>query len=128
MDLNFLVALPFPFILVLDCCYSGAFARGLIPRADKTIHTKEYFDQGRGRIVLTASDAMQYSFEENALRVEVTNPGSIFTRAIVDGLKTAKADLNQDGHIASFLIRLIFLNLNPVSILQRILTYTSYLP
>jgi tetratricopeptide (TPR) repeat protein len=87
-------------ILVLDCCYSGAFARGLLPRADKTIHTNEYFDQGRGRIVLTASDAMQYSFEENTLRVEVTNPGSIYTRAIVDGLKTGKADLNQDGHVS----------------------------
>ncbi|MFZ0514400.1 MAG: tetratricopeptide repeat protein [Candidatus Nitrosopolaris sp.] len=81
-------------VLLLDCCYSGAFARGLVPRADKTIHTNEYFDQGLGRVVLTASDAMQYFFEENTLRVEVTNPGSIFTRAIVDGLKTGKADLN----------------------------------
>src|SRR5215469_365234 len=89
-------------VLVLDCCYSGAFTRGFISRSDKTIHTKEYFDQGhgRGRVVLTASGAMQYSFEENTLKAEVANPSSIFTRTIVEGMKTGKADLNQDGMIS----------------------------
>ena len=87
-------------VLVLDCCYSGAITRGFIPRSDKTIHTKEYFDQGRGRVVLTASGAMQYSFEENTLKTEEENPGSIFTRTVVEGLKTGKADLNQDGMIS----------------------------
>lgn len=87
-------------VLVADCCYSGAFARGFVTRADKKIHTGEYFDRGRGRIVLTASDSMQYSFEEDKVQVEVTEPGSIFTRAIVEGLKTGKADLNEDGLVS----------------------------
>ena len=87
-------------VLVADCCYSGAFGRGFVTRADKKIHTGEYFDQGRGRIVLTASDSMQYSFEEDKLQVEVKEPGSIFTRALVEGLNTGKADLNEDGLVS----------------------------
>jgi YVTN family beta-propeller protein len=87
-------------VLVADCCYSGAFGKGFVTRADKKIHTGEYFEQGRGRIVLTASDSMQYSFEEDKLQVEVDEPGSIFTRAIVEGLNTGKADLNEDGLVS----------------------------
>jgi YVTN family beta-propeller protein len=87
-------------VLVVDCCYSGAFGRGFLTRADKKIHTGEYFEQGRGRIVLTASDSMQYSFEEDKLQVEVNEPGSIFTRAIVEGLNTGKADMNEDGLVS----------------------------
>ena len=88
-------------ILVLDCCYSGAFAKGFVTRGDKEIRTKEYFESsGRGRIVLTASDAMQYSFEEDKITREVDRPGSIFTKAIVNGLKTGEADLNEDGVIS----------------------------
>jgi uncharacterized caspase-like protein len=43
-------------VLVLDCCYSGAFARGMIARGGDTVQLKERFD-GRGRVVLTASNA-----------------------------------------------------------------------
>ena len=51
-------------VLLLDCCYSGAFARGMITKADKKVITRNDFEgEGRGRVVLTASDAMQYSFE-----------------------------------------------------------------
>ena len=88
-------------LLLLDCCYSGAFAKGLVSRGDKKIHTGDYFDEGRGRIVLTASDSMQYSFEADKLNVEVKDPGSIFTRAVIDGLNTGKADLDKDGRVWS---------------------------
>ncbi len=84
-------------VLLLDCCYSGAFARGLFTKADKTIHTKEQF-QGRGRVVLTATDAMQYSFEGNVVK-GVAQP-SIFTRAIVDGLQTGQADMDKNGLVS----------------------------
>jgi len=47
--------------LLLDCCYSGAFARGKTHhKAGQTVDIGEYFGQGRGQFVLTASDAMQY--------------------------------------------------------------------
>src|SRR5215469_10279000 len=88
-------------VLVIDCCYSGAFVKGFLTRADKKIYTREFFEQGHGKIVLTASDSMQYSFEEDKLEpVEVNKPGSIFTRAIVEGLATGNADLNEDGLVS----------------------------
>jgi uncharacterized caspase-like protein len=81
-------------VLVLDCCNSGAFARGI--KAGTTVGTGERFE-GRGRVVITASDALQYAFEEG--RVEGEGVGSVFTRALVAGLESGAADLNGDGHV-----------------------------
>jgi hypothetical protein len=84
-------------VLLLDCCYSGAFATGMVTKADSAIGTGERFE-GRGRVVLTASDAMQYAFEGG----EITGEGvrSVFTRTLVDGLETGKADLDGSGLIS----------------------------
>lgn len=84
-------------VLLLDCCYSGAFARGMVGKADRAIGTKERFD-GIGRVVLTASDAMQYSFEGD--QVDGKGEPSVFTSTIVHGLKSGEADLDGDGHIS----------------------------
>ena len=85
-------------VLVLDCCYSGAFAKGLRHKAgDKSIHTGERFE-GKGRIVLTASDSMQYSFEEDIR--EGHDEHSVFTSALVNGLETGKADIDRNGRIS----------------------------
>jgi|KBSMisStandDraft_5_1062788.scaffolds.fasta_scaffold43174_3 hypothetical protein len=84
-------------VLLLDCCYSGAFARGLFTKADKYIHTKEQF-QGKGRVVLTASDSMQYSFEGDVIKGDAQP--SIFTRAIVYGLHTGQADIDKNGLVS----------------------------
>jgi uncharacterized caspase-like protein len=81
-------------VLMLDCCNSGAFARGI--KAGGTVGTGERFE-GRGRVVITASDALQYAFE--AGRVEGACINSVFTRALVDGLETGDADLNGDGRV-----------------------------
>ena len=83
-------------VLILDCCYSGAFARGMLAKADKEIGTKERFE-GMGRVVLTASDAMQYAFEGD--RVEGEGRPSVFTRSLVHGLETGEADRDGDGQI-----------------------------
>lgn len=49
-------------VLMLDCCYGGAFLRGVIPRAaDKRVGVLERFPEGRGMVVFTASDALQYA-------------------------------------------------------------------
>jgi hypothetical protein len=55
-------------VLVLDCCYSGAFPAGRVAKGDTEVHALERF-QGKGRTVLTASDATQYSFEGDQLLV-----------------------------------------------------------
>lgn len=85
-------------VLILDCCYSGAFPAGRIAKADADIHTLERF-QGRGHTVLTASDAMQYSFEGGDLPRGEAAPQSVFTRHLVAGLRDGSADLDGDGDI-----------------------------
>lgn len=84
-------------ILILDCCYSGAFPDGHASKAGTEMHTLDRF-RGKGRVVLTASDAAQYSFEGN----EVVGHGSrsVFTRFLVQGLQTGEGDLDGDGDIA----------------------------
>jgi len=84
-------------VLLLDCCYSGAFPRGALARGDKRMDIKERFD-GSGRAVLTASSAMEYSFEGDTLS-GVGQP-SVFTSALVEGLETGSADLDMDGMVS----------------------------
>ena len=90
-------------VLVLDCCYAGAFPVGLGIKGDPSVHALEQLG-GRGCVVLTSSDAMQLSFEGNqvtetgpvSLR---SGPSSLFTRFLIEGLRTGKADLDGDGDI-----------------------------
>jgi len=86
-------------VLVLDCCYSGAFARGAGARGVNTVHVDEEFAAGSGCIVLTASSATEYSFEGENLTQAEGRP-SIFTTALVNGLATGDADLDADGEIS----------------------------
>ncbi|MFD9883377.1 caspase family protein [Streptomyces alboflavus] len=83
-------------VLVLDCCYSGAFPAGRISKGDTAVHALERF-QGRGRTVLTASDATQYSFEGNQPQGHAAQ--SVFTRHLVAGLRDGSADLDGDGDV-----------------------------
>jgi hypothetical protein len=84
-------------VLILDCCYSGAFPAGRTAKADEGVHTLERF-QGKGRAVLTASDATQYAFEGDALSGSATS--SVFTRHLVEAIRSGAADLDEDGDIA----------------------------
>ena len=81
-------------ILLLDCCHSGAFAKG--SKGDDVLALKERFS-GRGKVVLTASGATEYSFEGATPVGEDVR--SVFTRAVVDGLRTGQADRDKDGLI-----------------------------
>ncbi len=83
-------------VLVLDCCYSGAFPEARLTKGDSDVHALERF-QGRGRTVLTASDSTQYSFEGNQIHGEAAQ--SVFTRYLVEGLRDGTADLDGDGDI-----------------------------
>src|SRR5262245_48714823 len=56
-------------VLLLDCCFGGAFARGLVHRAGEAVAIKEEFE-GQGRVVLTASRAMEYAFEGDQVEGE----------------------------------------------------------
>jgi WD40 repeat protein len=78
-------------VLVLDCCFSGAFAQGAVAKGDDDVRPQF---EGRGRVVLTASSKVQQAFEGEPGRP------SLFTRHLVHGLDTGEADLDGDGHIA----------------------------
>src|SRR3712207_5538699 len=53
-------------VLILDCCYSGAFPAGRAAKADEGVQTLERF-QGKGRAVLTASDSTQYALDRKSV-------------------------------------------------------------
>jgi len=82
-------------ILILDCCYSGAFEG---TKSGAAVLTGDEFS-GTGRIVLTASDAAQYAWQGDDLTGE---GGSVFTQALVQGLRSGEADSNNDGNISVF--------------------------
>jgi hypothetical protein len=86
-------------ILLLDCCYSGAFARNMLARGEGKVDVIEQLD-GRGTFILTASESMEYAFEGGQLASKDSNQESFFTRAIVEGLRTGKADIDGDGCIS----------------------------
>jgi len=85
-------------VLLLDCCYSGAFGRGMMAKAGTGVELPERFE-GRGRIVLTASSAMEYAFEATELARDDGRP-SVFTQALVRGLETGEADGDGDGRVS----------------------------
>jgi WD40 repeat protein len=82
-------------VLLLDCCYSGAFLSG--SKGDEGVHLKEKFF-GRGRAILTASNAIEYAWEGDELSGE--GQPSLFTSAIVNGLQTGEADQDRDGAVS----------------------------
>lgn len=84
--------------LILDCCYSGAFARGLLPRADDRVNVGEQLG-GQGIAWMTASTALEYAFEDGEPSPRGEVGPSVFTRAIVEGLDTGAADRDGDGWI-----------------------------
>jgi hypothetical protein len=67
-------------VALLDCCYSGAIARGLRFRGGDQVDLDDHLG-GHGRVILTASSAMEYAFEGEELTGD-GNP-SVFTTAVV---------------------------------------------
>ena len=86
-------------VLILDSCFSGAFAHGAKGEADLGLQDR-FLGQGRGRVVLTASTATEYSFEGDPTNAAITPAGSVFTAALVQGLRTGEADTDHDGHVS----------------------------
>ncbi|HEX6234544.1 MAG TPA: caspase family protein [Jiangellaceae bacterium] len=92
-------------VLFLDCCYGGAFGRGMRARAVGDANVLDSFPgtsvgTGRGRAVITASNAMEYAFEGDALTDDHSERPSVFTTALVQGLATGEADRDEDGWVS----------------------------
>jgi tetratricopeptide (TPR) repeat protein len=85
-------------VLLLDCCYSGAFAKGFNTRSNPRADVAQELS-GEGRVVITASDALEYAFEDDQLSNSSPRP-SVFTGAVIRGLQTGEADLDKDGQVS----------------------------
>jgi signal transduction histidine kinase len=90
-------------IVLLDCCFGGAFPRGHLPRGK---HRAEVLQQlaGQGCAILTASTALEFAYEPDDTSARPNSSDrvrSFFTSALVDGLRTGSADLGGDGWIDS---------------------------
>ena len=79
-------------VVILDCCFSGAFAEGMQPKDGGHIDLRAQLG-GEGRAVLTSSASTQYSFDASETGL------STYTQYIVNGIATGEADLNHDGLI-----------------------------
>jgi hypothetical protein len=92
-------------VLLLDCCYGGAFGQGVAVRASGDVNVLDSFPGGklgggRGRAVITASSAMEYAFEGDRLADDHSRRPSVFTSALVEGLATGDADRDEDGWVS----------------------------
>ena len=78
-------------ILILDACYSGAFANGW---HTKSIGVDIKTQLGaEGRVVMTSSGATQTSFTQEGATL------SLYTQYLVEGIETGAADNDSDGKI-----------------------------
>lgn len=86
-------------VLILDCCHSGAFARGSKGIVGASVGTASAFQgTGYGRVVLTATDATQFAWEGDQVIGSAEN--SLFTHYMIEGLRTGQADTDGDGRIS----------------------------
>ncbi|MEM1290183.1 MAG: GUN4 domain-containing protein [Cyanobacteria bacterium P01_H01_bin.162] len=79
-------------VLILDCCFSGAFARDMKAKDDEAINVKAQLG-GEGRAVMTSSTATQVSYEKEG--------ASLYTTYLVQGLETGAADKDGNGQITA---------------------------
>lgn len=77
-------------VVVLDCCFSGAFIKGKKSGTEPLLLEKL---KGEASAVLASSGTIQYSFEEEGRN-------SLFTRYLAEGIATGEADEDKDGVIS----------------------------
>ena len=87
-------------VVLLDCCYGGAFERGMAARADGDVDLSGALvavNEGRGRAVMTASTAIEYAFEGAEVHPGVPSEPSVFTEAVVTGIRQGSTDGSRNG-------------------------------
>jgi uncharacterized caspase-like protein len=80
-------------VIILDCCYSGAFNPSLQTKDDGSVDLTGQLG-AEGRVVLTSSSSTQYSFEQQGSEL------SLYTHYLVEGIETGAGDLDEDGKIS----------------------------
>ena len=80
-------------VVILDCCHSGAFGDSI--RRDGGEIGFEPQLGGKGRVILTASAAIDYSYERSGEEL------AVYTRYLIEGIKTGAADRDEDGYVSA---------------------------
>jgi uncharacterized caspase-like protein len=90
-------------IIILDCCFSGAFAEGMTAKDDGSVDIQSQLG-GEGRAVMTSSTSTQYSFEQqgsaSSSSALSSSALSIYTSYLIEGIETGAADVDNDGLIS----------------------------
>ncbi|MEU7119554.1 type VII secretion protein EccCb [Streptomyces zaomyceticus] len=87
-------------VLLLDCCYGGAFIQGMEPFAEDVGRLTAQV-AGRGTYVMTASDALEFAYEGDQVQHRHGSFRSVFTDAVIEGLQTGQADADNDGVVTA---------------------------
>ena len=67
-------------VVILDCCFSAAFAKGMVAKGG-AVNLQAQLG-GNGRAVLTSSSSTEFSFEQKEASL------SVYTQYLVEGLRT----------------------------------------
>jgi phosphate transport system substrate-binding protein len=81
-------------VLILDCCFSGAFASGWLPKGDINNNLKPQLEV-EGSVVLTSSTSTQKSYEDKEGEL------SLYTKYIVQGIESGAAESDDDGFVSA---------------------------
>lgn len=85
-------------VLVIDACYSGAFIEAMIPKkvGDLAVSQADFGNpEEKGTAIVTASTAVQLAGEKEF----DGSVQSVFTRCLIEGIETGRADSTGDGKI-----------------------------
>ncbi|MER7011260.1 type VII secretion protein EccCb [Saccharopolyspora sp. NPDC000359] len=85
--------------VILDCCYSGAFTSNVIARSGTAIDIEEQL--GAGVYVMTATNEIEYAYEQEKLVLDKPVSSSAFTATLIEALRTGAADADRDGIITA---------------------------
>ena len=83
-------------VLILNCCHSGAFAKGFKGNETLAITEDSFEVKGYGRAILTASNAVQYAADADKSEGQ---DHSLFTHYLIEGLQTG-ADVKDSDSIS----------------------------
>ncbi|WP_243793227.1 type VII secretion protein EccCb [Saccharopolyspora gloriosae] len=81
--------------IVLDCCYSGVFNEGSVPRSGDSLNLEEQL--GGGLFTMTATNEIEYAYENQRPMENRPQPGSTFTSAIIEAMRSGLPDTDRDG-------------------------------
>jgi formylglycine-generating enzyme required for sulfatase activity/uncharacterized caspase-like protein len=81
-------------VIVLDCCFGAAFAKGFLAMNDSRIDIEAQLG-GKGWCLLTASTSARYALEQEGEDL------SVYTRYLVEGIKTGGAAPDGDCFISA---------------------------